>query len=104
MLEVILALLVIFYLLGYVPIPFVSLPDLTLFSINNYPVTLWNLLIFLGIISLIGILPSPIREIVFVILIIWAISVLGIISITGLSNILVLVLIVGLIGFVLTGV
>jgi hypothetical protein len=103
MLTWLLIILIILWLLGYVNIGSVNLPNLVLFNINGQPITLWNLLILFVIISIIGILPSPFREIAGVFLILWILSLLGIIAIAGLSNLLVIALIVGLILLILRG-
>ena len=94
MLITIIIILFILWLLGYMPL---SIPDLTLFSINNHPISLWNILILAVILWAIGILPNPFRAIASVLFILWILSVLGILAITGLASIIVLVIIIGLI-------
>ena len=97
MLELLIISLFILWLLGYVRIDGLVLPDITFFHINGQPVTLWNILI-LGVISgIIGLLPSPFRQIAAVFLVIWILSVLGILAIAGLPNILLIVLLIGLV-------
>lgn len=103
MLGLLLIVLVILWFLGYIQIPGFSIPNIVLFTINGQPITLLNLLIFIVITALIGILPSPLREIAGVVLILWILSILGIIAIAGFSNILVIVVIVGLVLYLLTG-
>lgn len=79
MIGILLIVLVVLFLLGYIDVSGLSIPNITLFSINNHPVTLWNLL-FLGVAGwLIGILPTPFRQIAMVLLVLWVLSVLGII-------------------------
>lgn len=95
--------LIILWFLGYVRIGALPIPNLVLFTINNQPITLWNLLILLLIGSLVGILPSPFREIAGVILVLWILSTLGILAIGGLSSILVIAIIIGLIVYLVTG-
>lgn len=98
MLQAILIILIILWVLGYIHIGPIVVPDIVLFSINGHPVTLWNILILLVIGWAIGILPTPFREITTVLLILWILSVLGIIGIiAGLPNILVIVIIVAII-------
>ncbi len=104
MIAGLLIILIILWLLGYIHISIFTVPDLTLFSINGQPITLWNILILFVIGTLIGVLPSPFREIAGVLLILWILSVLGIIAIAGLSNILIIAIILGLILFILKGV
>lgn len=97
MLVVIAIILIVLWFLGYVPITGISIPNIILFTINNHPVTLWELLI-LGVIGwAISILPGPFQTIASILLILWVLSVLGILAIAGLSNIIVLVIIVGIV-------
>lgn len=98
-----LVVLIILWFLGYVRIGALPIPNLVLFTINNQAITLWNLLILVLISSLIGILPSPFREIAGVVLVLWILSTLGILAIGGLSSILVIAVIVGLIIYLITG-
>ena len=97
MLIAIIIILAILWFLGYAPISGISIPNLVLFSINNHPITLWNILILLVIGWAIGILPRPFQAVASILLLLWILSVLGILAIAGLSNIIVLVIIVGLI-------
>lgn len=85
------------WFLGYIQIPGFIIPNITLFQINNQDITLWNLLIFLVIIWAIGILPTPLRQIAFIVFIFWILSILGLLAIPGLSGILVFAIILGLI-------
>jgi hypothetical protein len=97
MLITIIIILAILWFLGYAPISGLSIPNLVLFTINNHPVTLWEILILAVIGWAISILPRPLQAIASVLLVLWILSVLGILAIAGLSNIIVLVIIVGLI-------
>jgi hypothetical protein len=96
--------LIILWFLGYLRIDGLMIPDLILFTINGQPITLWSILILLVISWAIGILPSPLRQIVAVFLIIWILAVLGIISLAGIpvASIVVLAIIVGMIFALLT--
>jgi len=97
MLAVLLLVLVFLWFIGYIHISGLTIPDINLFTINGHQITLVELLIFLLIIGAAEMLPSPLRQIAFVILLIWVLSTLGILAIAGLSSILVLAVIVGLI-------
>ena len=97
MIALIIVLLIILWFLGYVQIPGILIPDTTLFTINGHPVTLVNLFILLLILWAIGILPSPLREVAGLFLILWLLSLFGIIAVIGLSSILIWVIIIGLI-------
>lgn len=103
MLLALLIALVILWLLGYIALPGIFIPNIYLFSINNHPVTLWNLLIFLVLVIIASSLPSPLREILFVVLILWVLALLGIIAFVGLSNLLLVAVIAGLIVFLIQG-
>lgn len=97
MLIAIVIILIVLWFLGYAPISGISIPNVVLFTINNHPVTLWEILILAVIGWAIGILPRPLQLVASVLLLLWVLSALGILAITGLPNIIVLVIIVGLI-------
>lgn len=97
MLELLVITLFILWLLGYIRVEGLVLPDITFFQINGQPITLLNILTLAVISGIIGILPSPFREIASVLLVVWILAVLGIISIAGLPNILVITIIIGLV-------
>jgi hypothetical protein len=98
MVVAIIIILIALWVLGYLPISGISIPNPLLFTINNQPVTLWEILILLVICWAIGILPRPFQIIASVLLLLWILSALGIIAaIAGLSNIIVLLIIVALI-------
>lgn len=97
MIIAIVIILIILWFLGYAPITGLAIPNLTLFVINNHPVTLWELLILAVVGWAIGILPRPFQMVASVLLLLWVLSVLGILAISGLSNIIVLIIIIGLI-------
>jgi hypothetical protein len=97
MIAAIILLLIVLWFLGYIRVGGLVIPDYNLFSINGRNITLWNLFLFLVILWAIGVLPSPLREIAAVMLILWILSTVGVLAIAGLSNILVIALIVGLI-------
>lgn len=98
MVGVIVIILAVLWLLGFIHIGTITIPNIVLFTINSHPVTLWNLLILLVIGWAIRILPTPFREITTILLILWILSILGIISvIAGLSNILVVVIIIAIV-------
>ncbi|HYK08646.1 MAG TPA: hypothetical protein VEW42_04075 [Candidatus Eisenbacteria bacterium] len=97
MIVAIIVILAILWLLGYAPLAGISIPNITLFTINSHAVTLWEILILAVVGWAIGILPRPFQAVASVLLLLWILSVLGILAIAGLSNIIVLVIIVGLI-------
>lgn len=97
MLIAIIIILAILWFLGYAPISGISIPNIVLFTINNHPVTLWEILILAVIAWAIGILPRPFQIVASVLLIIWVLSILGILPVVGLSGIIVLAIIAALI-------
>lgn len=103
MLVTILIILIVLWFLGYAPITGLNIPDIILFSVNNHPITLWNILILIVIGWTISILPRPFREIASVLLVLWVISVVGILAISGLPSIIVLAIIIGLVFYIFKG-
>ncbi len=97
MLVAIITILIILWVLGYAPITNISIPNISLFTINSHAITLWEVLILAVVLWAIGILPRPLQTIASVLLLLWVLSVLGILAIAGLPNIIVLIIIVGLI-------
>src|SRR3989338_1379959 len=95
MLFIILVVLLGLRFLGYAPVAGVHIPNTVLFSINNHPITLWNVLIVFAVLWAISILPRPFREIASVLLLLWVLSVVGIFAIAGLSNVILIAIIVG---------
>ncbi len=96
MLTTLVIILIILWFLGYSPISGISIPDGILFSINNHPITLWNILILAVVSWTIGILPRPFQAVASILLVLWILSVLGIFAIAGLPNIIILIIIVAL--------
>lgn len=103
MLAIIIILLIALWYLGYIQIPAFPFLNKILFVINGHAVSIWEVLILLVIAWAIGILPSPIKQIAGVLLILWILATLGIIAVAGFSSIVVIAVIVGLIFFFLEG-
>jgi hypothetical protein len=97
MLIVLVIILVALWLLGYTPISTAFVPNPVVLTINNHPISLWEIFILIVIAWAIGILPRPLQAVASILLILWVLSVLGIFAIAGLSNMLVVIIIVGLI-------
>jgi hypothetical protein len=97
MLITVLVLLVVLWLFGYIHVPNLTLPDITLFVVNGHGVTLLETLIFCVILVAVGILPTPLRQIGYAIAVLWVLSTLGVLAIAGLAGILVLAIIIGLV-------
>src|SRR3990167_1163385 len=96
MLTYLLIFLIVFWLLGVIRIPVLSVVNSPIIYIGNRAIGLYDILVFALIIWLIRILPSPLREIVTVFLILWLLSFFGVFFLGGLYNLLVLILIIGL--------
>ena len=103
MIAAIIVILIILWALGYLHIPVLVFPNIGLFTLNGHLVTLWDVLILLVIAWVIGVLPSPLREIAAILLLLWVLSTLGILAIAGLANIIVIAFIVGLVLYLLRG-
>lgn len=93
--QILLALLVLFWLLGYIHIPWLTIPRFPIFEFNGRVISFYDIIIFILIIWAIGILPTPFRQIASALVVLWVLSLLGIIAIAGLSNLLVIAIIVG---------
>jgi hypothetical protein len=103
MLAIIIILLIALWYLGYVQIPALPLLNQILFTINGHAITIWEILILLIVSWAIGVLPSPLKQIAGVLLILWILATLGFIAVVGFSSIVVIAIIVGLIFFFLEG-
>ena len=103
MLAAIILILIVLWFLGYVNIGNINIPDLPLFTINGTVISLWDLLIFAVILWAIGVLPSPLRQIAMVALLLWVLATLGILAIAGLPSLIIIALILGLIFALLGG-
>ena len=97
MLVTIVIILIILWFLGYASVSGISVPNFVLFTINNHPVSLWEILILAVVGWAIGILPRPLQAVASVLLVLWILSALGILAIAGLPSIIVLIIIIALI-------
>jgi hypothetical protein len=97
MIEFVLAIIFVLWLLGFIQIGFLSY---SLFNLNGHEIVIKDVLFFLLILWLIGLLERPFREIVSVLFILWVLSTFGIIAITGLSNIIILAVVIGAVAYI----
>ncbi len=95
MAGIILLLLIILWILGYLSVPGLTVPRFPLFYLGVHPVTLWDILVFILILWIAGIAPSPFREIFWAAVVLWLLTVVGILVITGFQTLLVLAVIIG---------
>lgn len=100
---VVLILLIALWFFGYIQIPQFPLSNTVLFSLMGRNVTLSDLILTLLILWVIGILPSPFRQIALVILVLWILSFFGIVVITNFANIIIISLIVGVAFYLISG-
>lgn len=105
MIGAVLFVLIALWFLGFINLPFLPLANISLITLMGITISLYDVLIFLAIVWLIGILPGPFRVIASVLLAVWLLSFFGLITIAGisLSNIIVLVIIFSLVYYLLTG-
>jgi len=92
MLILLLVLLTVFWLLGYIAIPGVSLRK-EIFSIRGRQITVWDVLTFLVILWIIGVLPGPFHAIAAILLVVWLLGIIGIIQVANFSAIVILTII-----------
>jgi len=103
MLAAIILILLVLWFFGYVNIGNINLPDFPLFTLNGNVISLWDLLILVVIVWAIGVLPSPLRQIAGVGLVLWILATLGIIAIAGLPSLILIAIILGLLFALLGG-
>jgi len=96
-----LGILVALWYFGYIHFTFFSIPDITLFLINGHPITLYNLLIALVVLVLLLLLPYPFKQIMAVLLLLFALTIFGIIPFIGLAHLFVIAIIITFIIFLL---
>ena len=96
----ILLILFLFWLMGYGPF---QVLHIILLRFNGLAITIWDVLIFLVLIWLVGSLPSPFRQIAVIFILIWILSLLGVIAVAGLSSILIIAIVAGVLLYVLSG-
>ena len=93
--EAIIVILVLLWVLGIVRIPGVVLPNLNLFVFFGRTITLVDLFLLAVALWLISHLPSPLREIVGIILLLHILTILGIVTIAGMPNIFGIAIVAG---------
>lgn len=97
MLGTIIVILALLWGLGFLNLPALPFQNMVLFRLFGHSITLWELLMFVVILWAMESLPSPLRQIAFVLILLWVLSILGIIAITGLSNLIIGALIIGIV-------
>ena len=92
MVEAALVILLALFLLGFVKIPGVTIPNYQLFVLNHHTVTLFEVLIVSVVFGMLMFLPRFLRIIAGALIIIWIIATLGIIVVNGLPAITIIIL------------
>ncbi len=95
--STVLIILIILWLLGFLRIPGLPILHREIVNLFGHSITLWEILIFIVIMWAMESLPTPLRQIAYVLVLLWVLSLFNIIAITGLSNLIVLALIIGLV-------
>ena len=103
MIAFILVLLIALWFLGVIHLPFLPISDIALFTLFGRVISLYDILIFVVILWIVGLLPGIFRTIASILLVLWLLSFFGVIAITGFSNVIVLVVIFSLVYYLLTG-
>lgn len=98
MIEFVLAIIFVLWLLGFIQIDILSYH---LFNFNGHDIILKDVLFFMLILWLIGLLQRPFREIISVLFVLWVLSTFGIIAIAGLSNIIILAVVIGAVAYLI---
>ena len=96
MAEILVVLLVLLWILGFIQIPGINIPNPNIFVINGHWVSLVDILLVALFIWALEILPTPFKEIAFVLLVLWLLSILGIIALANFSSIIIIALIIAL--------
>lgn len=95
MIEGILVVLILLYVLGFISLPGVSIPNYHLFTYNGHNITLFEILIAAVILWLISNLPYWLKFIIGLLLLVWILATFGIIAVPGLAPAVLVVIIVG---------
>jgi hypothetical protein len=96
MLLILVVVLVVLWSVRYLDIPNLALPDMPLFSLSGHVVTLVEAVIFLVVVAALGVLPTPLRQIGFAVVLVWLLATFGLVAIAGLASLMVLAMIVAL--------
>lgn len=94
MINIFLIILILLLVANNISIPFIHAP---LFVLFGHPITLFHIMVFCLLGYLANYLPSPFREIIGLVVILWVLSAFGIFAIFGwFSNLLLLVIVLAL--------
>lgn len=96
----IIIILLILWLLGLLRIPWLPFTDITVFRLGKWNVSLIEIALIVILIWGVEKLPSPFRQILYVLIVLWLLVKLGILAVSGASNLILLAIIFG---FLLSG-
>lgn len=91
------AIIVVLWLIGIIRIPWLMMPSFPSFNILGFDLTIQKLVIIAILVWIASSVGGPLRQIVWVLVILWILSTLGFIAISGLGNLLVIGIVIGLI-------
>ncbi|KKS98132.1 MAG: hypothetical protein UV73_C0003G0074 [Candidatus Gottesmanbacteria bacterium GW2011_GWA2_43_14] len=97
MLLLLITLIILLWLVGFISVPSTSFFTLPVMFLNGRAIGLWDIIIFLVLIWVVGILPQPLKGAVLILLLLWILSLMGIVVISGMGNVLLLLLLAALI-------
>lgn len=93
MVEASIIILIILFVLGYVSIPGVTIPNYQVYTLNHHVITLYEILILIVIFWMLKVLPYYLRVVAGALLLIWIASTLGFIMVKGLPMVIIIALI-----------
>lgn len=93
MIEAAILILIVLYVLGYVSIPGVSIPNIQIYTFNNHHITLYELLIIGVLFAVLSFAPRFLRIVIGAVSLIWVLSTIGIIAVKGLPALVIIALI-----------
>ena len=97
------AILVVLWILGIIRVPWLALPHFPSLNILGFNLTIEKLVVIGILVWIASSLGGPLRQIVWVLVVLWTLSVLGIITVGGLGNLLMIGIVVGLVLSVVQG-
>lgn len=91
------AIIAVLWLLGIIQIPWLMKPSFPSLNFLGFNLTIETLLVIIILIWIASSVGGPIRQIVWVLVILWILSALGIIAFGGFANLLVIGILIGLV-------
>jgi hypothetical protein len=85
-LPVVLIVLIAMWFLGYIPIPWLTIPTWPLFTFNGQVITIYHVIMLILVVWALSFMPGPVRMVAGILLAVWLLSILGISILGGLSH------------------